>query len=114
MVWWWALGLPSALTRCVIRGGPHTLSEPYQTGRVPVPIAAGLPFGYKVAGTRPVGPAPPQSGASWPDLQRPLLALMAAERMGALGPQTRPRAQPGASPGWRGVGAGSPPGAQGR
>lgn len=44
MVWWWALGLPSALTRCVIRGGPHTLSEPYHTGRVRSQMPRGFPL----------------------------------------------------------------------
>lgn len=92
MVWWCPRSAP---TRCVTRGGPHTLSEPCQMGRVPVPAAAGPPFGYTVAGAGPVGPAPPQSGASWPGLQPPLEARTAAERMGRRHAPGPARRQPG-------------------
>lgn len=113
MLWWWAPGLPSAPTHCVTRGWPHTLSEPFQMGCALVPAAAGSPFGCSVAGAGPVGPAPPQSGASRPGLRRPFRSGDGWGTDGSVRAADTPPAQPGASPGGRGVGARSPAGAPG-
>lgn len=71
--------------------------------------SCGPPFGYSVAGARPVLPAPPQNGASWPGLQHPFGSPDGCGTDRSFRAADTPPAQPGASRGWRGVGAGSPP-----
>ena len=101
MVWRWASGLASVLTRCVTRGGPPTLSGSRLRDELQPQQPPASRRWVSVAGAQPVVPAPPQSGASWPGLQRLFGSPVAAEWMGALGPQTCPRPSPApAGEGW--------------
>lgn len=87
-------GLPSALTCCMSRGGPHTLSGPDGPGPAPAAAAAGLLLDTLWQEPQESAqPLPRMAPPGWAS-NTPLEARTAAERMGALGLQTRPRPSP--------------------
>lgn len=90
--------------------GPHTVSGPRPTGRARAPSAAGL-LTLGLGGGRRASRH--QSGASWPGHQRPFGSPDGCGTDGNVRAADTPPAQPGASPGWKGVDAGSPPSARG-
>lgn len=101
VVWRCVLGLPSALTCSVIPGGTHTLSGP--DDHAPAAAAVGLLLDtlWQAPGqsSQPLPRMAPPGRAS----NTPLEARTAAERIEALGLQTRPRPSPapaGVGEGW--------------
>lgn len=113
MVWRWASGLASDLTRCVTRGGPPTLSgSRLRNGLQPQQPPASPTLG--LGGGRPasrLSPSPERRLLPWPPA--PLWKPRGCGMDGSTRAADTPPAptQPGAS--WRRVGTGSPPAAPG-